>query len=217
MGRFLKKLSSLCLALVLGTSGFFSLNAAACVAVPFSLSMLGHFTFTQEQLEDVRVVELESEEEFAKLKEEFAKAKKELPADIFIINSKLSCPIVRINFNDKRRIELIVAYCQIRLGFAAVETALEDLLREFGEEELAEKYKNYRIDMLNSLSIDGRCINREQSDRKKNDAIFFNVRDFFLKNKFKVNSTETEKVGFLALFSGADFNEAYHFISKGWY
>ena len=168
----MKKFSTLCLALVLGTSGFFSLNAAACVAVPFSLSMLGHFTFTQEQLEDVRVVELESEEEFAK-------AKKELPADIFIINSKLSCPIVRINFNDKRRIELIVAYCQIRLGFAAVETALEDLLREFCEEEFAEKYKNYRIDMLNSLSIDGRCINREQSDRKKNDAIIFNVRDFF--------------------------------------
>ena len=213
----MKKFSSLCLALVLGTSGFFSLNAAACVAVPFSLSMLGHFTFTQEQLEDVRVVELESEEEFAKLKEEFAKAKKELPADIFIINSKLSCPIVRINFNDKRRIELIVAYCQIRLGFAAVETALEDLLREFGEEELAEKYKNYRIDMLNSLSLDGHFTTQEKLDQKKNEAIFLNVRNFFLANKFKIDQTETEKVGFWALVSGADFNEARHFISKGWY
>ena len=92
-----------------------------------------------------------------------------------------------------------------------------DLLIEIGEEELAEKYKNYRIDMLNSLSIEGRCINREQSDRKKDWAIFFNVRDFFLTNKFEVVPAETEKVGFLALFSGADFNEAYHFISKGWY
>ena len=92
-----------------------------------------------------------------------------------------------------------------------------DLLIEIGEEELAEKYKNYRIDMLNSLSIDGRCINREQSDRKKNDAIFFNVRDFFLKNKFKVNSTETEKVGFFALVNGVDFKEAQRFISNSWY
>ncbi len=205
----MKKFSSLCLALVLGTSGFFSLNAAACVAVPFSLSMLG-YSITPEQLEDVRVVELESEEEFAKLKEE-------LPADIFIINSKLSGTIVRINFNDKLRIKLIVAYCQKNLGFAAVETAIPDLLKEIGEEELAKKYEDYRIDMLNSLSLDGHFTTQEKLDQKKNEAIFLNVRNFFLANKFKIDQTETEKVGFWALVSGADFNEARHFISKGWY
>ena len=205
----MKKFSSLCLALVLSVSGLFNLNAAACVAVPFSLSMLG-YSITPEQLEDVRVVELESEEEFAKLKEE-------LPADIFIINSKLSGTIVRINFNDKLRIKLIVAYCQKNLGFAAVETAIPDLLKEIGEEELAKKYEDYRIDMLNSLSLDGHFTTQEKLDQKKNEAIFLNVRNFFLANKFKIDQTETEKVGFWALVSGADFNEARHFISKGWY
>ena len=92
-----------------------------------------------------------------------------------------------------------------------------DLLIEIGEKELAEKYKNYRINMPNSLSIAGRFITQKQLNRKKDWAIFFNVRDFFLTNKFEVVPAETEKVGFLALFSGADFNEAYHFISKGWY
>lgn len=108
MGRFLKKLSSLCLALVLGTSGFFSLNANAARVTDPVKDLFG----VDLKPEDIKKLQEEFKEitrkfeEFKKLEKlkKFEELKQEWPADILVINSKLSRPILRISFHNKQKI-----------------------------------------------------------------------------------------------------------------
>ena len=191
MKRHLKKLNSLCLALVLGTNGFLGLNAnAACgrIITPEDL----------EQSETVKVVKLYNRED----------------RDIVVLNPLLDRPSLRISFHDRQKIGDIVEYCQTHFGFTSIETALVDLLRENGEEELAEMYKDYRRREIESIPVN-KYLAPEMLPILSDSKIHMKVKDFFSKNSFVVDRNDPVKMGLYALIYFVPFDRVNELLPLG--
>lgn len=185
MKRLLKKLSSLCLAFVLGTSSFFGLstNAAWERSTPESI----------EASEIVKVVKLYNKED----------------RDIVVFNSLLGRPKLRIYFHngDEQKIRDVVEYCQTHFGFTSIETALVDLLRENGEEELAEMYKDYRRREIESIPVN-KYLAPEMVYPMRDFEVLTRVERFFSRHMFEVSPDKPAKVGLYALIHSITFDKA---------
>lgn len=192
MKRLLKKLSSLCLAFVLGTSGFFGLSTnAACrkIITPEEL----------EQSKTVKVVKLYNKED----------------RDVVVFDPLKPRPKLRIYLRgDEQKIRATVEYCQTHFGFTSIETALVDLLRENGEEELAERYEDYRYREIETMPVN-RYVPPEALYIRRDGNIHMKVKAFFSKNRFVVDLNDPVKVGLYALIYFVPFDRVNEHIATG--
>ena len=186
MKRHLKKLSSLCLALVLGANGFLSLNAnAACRRI-----------MTPEELEEserVKVVKVYEPED----------------RDVVVFGPLKLCPKLGINLHgDERHIKDTVEYCQTHYRIPSIQYAFPSLLKKVGEEELAEKYKTSVMEEIEKLppprlvapdAPGGACDHASK--------IHTMVKDFFFENKLDISSGDPRRLAIYALIYSIPFDQ----------
>ena len=185
MKRHLKKLSSLCLALVLGANGFLSLNAnAACRRI-----------MTPEELEEserVKVFKLYNEQD----------------VDVVVFNPLEPRPKVRVHLHgDEQHIYDTVEYCLTHLGAASIETAIPNLLKEAGENELAEKYEEFRGKNIKTIPLINKYVAPERSSIDRDFEVHARVKAFFSKNKLNVSSGDPRILAIYALIYYVPFDK----------
>lgn len=190
MKRLLKKLNSLCLALALCANVFLGLGANAAWEMPTPEDL--------EQSETIKVVKLYNKED----------------RDIVVLNPLLGRPSLRISFHDRQKIRDIVEYCQTHFGFTSIETALVDLLRENGEEELAERYEDYRYREIETMPVN-RYVPPEALYIRRDGNIHMKVKAFFSKNRFVVDLNDPVKVGLYVLIYFVPFDRVNEHIATG--
>lgn len=191
MKRLLKKLNSLCLALALCANVFLGLGANAAWEMPTPEDL--------EQSETIKVVKLYNKED----------------RDVVVFDPLKPRPKLRIYLRgDEQKIRATVEYCQTHFGFTSIETALVDLLRENGEEELAERYEDYRRREIETIPAN-RYVPPEMLSIRSDSNIHMKAKDFFSKNRFVVDLNDPVKMALYALIYFVPFDRVNEHIATG--
>ncbi len=184
MRRFLKKLSSLCFTFALSTSSFLGLSANA------ASEDIDDCYWTEENAASEDVDE-------CSIKLLFDRRKKGISFD---------------GLNEEE-IRAVVNKANAGKMYMKRERCFASLLREIGQEEMADAYKKYRnqFDRIGYYKIYRTYAEKDDILKKIDDFVREMAKDFFI--RFRPSSSNPQAVGLYALIYEMSFEEAMEILA----
>lgn len=197
----MKKLSSLCLALVLSISVVLDLSTNA------TLEDIGDCHLTQEEItaiKDIYGLDL-TKEEIAALE---GKGTNSLPAEQI---EKLE----NINSLNERELADVVADCYNIRSYVAKECYFSSLLRKIGKDEMADDYEEYskQFDRQFYYKYNIGFANLDLILKEIDDIVYQKAVDFFNERKFRPDPSDLKAVAVYALIHEMNFEEAMEILA----